>query len=125
MVERGITHLVIDATKYNGSEAFEFDVIQELIVETTFWRQYRCLQPLTGLLAYGVQSVQTFDIGSLLSLAGLTAVAVFSLLEKVDFVKDIQVAWAYPHASALHAFLMWFSISVPLFTALLYFVYIG
>ena len=125
MIERGITHLVIDTSAYTGSEAYEFKVIQEQIPETEFWVHYRCLQTLTGVLAYGYQSVQPFDVNRLMTHVGIAVVLGFSLLEKVDFFKDISVAWSYPHSSATHAFLLWFSISLPVFSVLFYFVYIG
>ena len=125
MVERGVTHIVVDTTKYNGSEAFEFNAIQEQIIETDFWRHYKRLQALTGALAYGLQSVMKFDFDSTLTYTTIIMVLGFSALEKVDFIKDIQVAWTFPHASATHAFLMWISITVPTFSVLFYFVYIG
>lgn len=57
MVERGVTHIVLDTTNYTGSEVFEFSVIQEQIIKTDFWRHYMNVQTLTGCLAFGAQAV--------------------------------------------------------------------
>jgi len=40
MVERGVTHIILDTTMYTGEDTFELMVMQEQIIETHFWRQY-------------------------------------------------------------------------------------
>ena len=50
-------------------------------------------------------------------------ILVLALLEKVDFIKDLQVA-ALPHKNHTNAFLMWLSIFAPFFTILIYYIYI-
>ena len=41
MVERAITHVIIDSNPYIGDESIEFEVIQEQYVETEFWWHYK------------------------------------------------------------------------------------
>jgi len=50
-----------------------------------------------------------------LTYVGIALVLLFSALEKVDFVKDIQVAWSFPHASPSYMFVLWLSITIPTF----------
>ena len=121
MVERGITHVVIDTTSYNSSDIFEFNVIQEQIIDTAFWKHYRGIQFLTGALSFSFQSASGFDIDSPLTYFRIGSVVLFAVLEKVDFVKDLQVALTFPHATYVHAFLYWFSINLPFFSILIYF----
>ena len=125
MVERGITHLLIDTTSYTGTETWEFQVIQEQIVRTAFWRHYMRIQMLSGCLSFALQVVRGFRFDGALTYAGVAAVVAFSTLEKVDFLKDLQVAWAFPHASPAYAFLMWVSITVPTFSLFFFFLSIG
>lgn len=80
---------------------------------------------LSGCLAFALQSVKGFTFDNAVSYIGVAVILAFSALEKVDFVKDVQVAWAFPHASSHYAFLMWLSITLPTLTLLSYFVYLG
>ena len=94
-------------------------------MRTAFWDHYVRIQGLSGLLSFALQAVKNFGFDSSLTYAGAAAVLAFASLEKVDFVKDIQVAWSFPHACATYMFLLWLSITIPTFTVLSYFVSIG
>jgi len=89
MVERGITHILIDTTNYTGDRAWKFEVMQEQIVRTDFWKHYVRIQMLSGFLSFGIQTVRSFGFDSAVTYTGVAAVLVFSSLEKVDFIKDI------------------------------------
>ena len=80
---------------------------------------------LSGFISFSLQSVRGFGFDGALTYPGVVAVLVFSSLEKVDFLKDLQVAWAFPHASQAYAFLMWVSITVPTFSLFFFFLSIG
>ena len=125
MAERGVTHILIDTTNYTGDTTWKFQVMQEQIVRTAFWDHYVRIQGLSGILSFALQAVKNFGFDSTLTYAGVAAVLVFSALEKVDFVKDIQVAWSFPHASPAYMFVLWLSITIPTFSVFFYFLSIG
>jgi len=52
-------------------------------------------------------------------------IVLLAFLEKIDFLKDIYVAAAVPHASRTNAFIFWMSINVPTFGILFYFWALG
>ena len=54
MVERGITHLIINSTNYDDDMIYKFSLIQEQMVNTDFWIHYKNVQALTGFLGYGL-----------------------------------------------------------------------
>jgi len=54
MVERGITHLIINSTNYDDDMIYKFSLIQEQMVNTDFWKHYKYVQSLTGFLGYGL-----------------------------------------------------------------------
>jgi len=125
MVERGITHLVINATHYDDDEIYEFQLIQEQMVCTDFWIHYRYVQVITGLMGYGLQASSKFNMQNQLTTFWMFVIVSMAILEKIDFIKDIYVAAAIPHANVRNAFVFWMSINVPTFGILFYFWALG
>jgi len=41
MIDRGISYVIIDSTNFMTTETIQFTVIQEQMVETEFWKQYK------------------------------------------------------------------------------------
>jgi len=55
MIERGVSHVIIDASTFASNETIYFTVMQEQMVQTEFWHQYKQIQLITGALSYALQ----------------------------------------------------------------------
>ena len=90
---------------------------------TDFWKHFQVIQTTSGILSFLTQTILGFNIEEALTYKRIVMISVMAVLEKVDFVKDIQVA-ALPHKNQTNAFLMWMSIYTPTLTVFIYYIYI-
>jgi len=91
------------------------------MVETAFWKNYKYIQFLTGALSYALQMAEEMSFNDELNYLKIVKIVVLAVIEKFDFIKDLQVAATFTHASKVHAFFYWMSINLPTFSVLLYF----
>ena len=54
MVERAVTHILVNSTGYFGDDVYTFQIMQEQFVETTWWWHYKILLVLIGSQSYGL-----------------------------------------------------------------------
>ena len=95
------------------------------MVETEFWKHYKQIQFTTGVLSYALQFVEEIHFEDELSYFRICKIVILAMIEKFDFIKDIQVAATFKHSSKYHAFLYWMSINLPTFSILFFFYMIG
>ena len=120
MVERAITHIVVNSTNYFVDKKFTFLIMQEQFVETDWWFHYKIALVLFGTLSFGFTVMSKFNITSQLTIFGILFIILVAFFEKVDFIKDIYVAACMPHANIINAYINWCSITVPFFGNLSY-----